>query len=346
MFWVRSKHGWLAAFAAIGFLYTLYPASVLAEPSAESEKSYLGVELHDGTGQGFANPGEAYPRGAEVKKVEPKSPADEAGLKRGDLVIAAGGKPISGSKQLLKIIAGIKPGAEVKIEVLRQGKRRAGTVKLGVKPDATVPEQPNGEPQTERPVPAMAAPQQQAALPPQKQPATSPQQQQAALPPKPRETTLPQQQTTLAQLDSLASTKCGQGRPAEALELWRQALALRKLQLGEENPDTGTGYLNVARGEESVGRNAEAELNYQRAIDLLDSMSTADAPQMADALDGLGRLYGTMAKQQLAEPLLKRAKQIRDRTQGNANPGASGKCETAAAAGQKEKAAGSWQPVR
>ena len=56
---------------------------------------------------------------------------------------------------------------------------------------------------------------------------------------------------------------------------------------GRGNPDTGTGYLNVARGEESISRNAEAELNYQRAIDLLDSMSTADAPQMADALDGL-----------------------------------------------------------
>ncbi len=74
--------------------------------------------------------------GAAVIKTDADSPAAAAGLKSGDVLLQIDGKPVAGAAQVLKAVAGKAPGEAVKVRLLRQGKLRAGPVKLGAKPDA------------------------------------------------------------------------------------------------------------------------------------------------------------------------------------------------------------------
>ncbi|MEZ0294308.1 MAG: PDZ domain-containing protein, partial [Solirubrobacteraceae bacterium] len=47
--------------------------------------------------------------GLLVRGVEPDSPAERAGLERGDLIVAAGGKPLSGFDELFDALDGTGP---------------------------------------------------------------------------------------------------------------------------------------------------------------------------------------------------------------------------------------------
>ena len=73
------------------------------------------------------------PHGTAVKKVEANSPAAAAGLKRGDIVVEINGKSVADTGQFLKVIASKTPGTVVTVRLLRDGRLRAGPVKLGVK---------------------------------------------------------------------------------------------------------------------------------------------------------------------------------------------------------------------
>jgi serine protease Do len=74
-------------------------------------------------------------RGALVSNVTPGSPADEAGLKAGDVVRSVDGKPVETSSDLSSRVAAMGPGASVGLDVLRDGADRAINVKLGTFPD-------------------------------------------------------------------------------------------------------------------------------------------------------------------------------------------------------------------
>ena len=74
-----------------------------------------------------------------MKKVDANSPAAAAGLKRGDVVLEIDGKPVASAEQFLKLITGKRPGTAVALRVLREGRLRAGPVKLGAKPEEPPP---------------------------------------------------------------------------------------------------------------------------------------------------------------------------------------------------------------
>ncbi|MEW6253299.1 MAG: DegQ family serine endoprotease [Planctomycetota bacterium] len=69
--------------------------------------------------------------GAVVAQVLPNTPAEEAGLKRNDVVTAVNGTPIRESAQLRNMIAAMEPGTKVKLRLLRNGKERDVTVVVG-----------------------------------------------------------------------------------------------------------------------------------------------------------------------------------------------------------------------
>ena len=61
--------------------------------------------------------------GALVAQVTPGSPADKAGLKRGDVILGVDGKSIPRPRDLSRLIASVEVGKTVKLDVLREGKQ-------------------------------------------------------------------------------------------------------------------------------------------------------------------------------------------------------------------------------
>ncbi|HEX4987088.1 MAG TPA: DegQ family serine endoprotease [Burkholderiales bacterium] len=91
----------------------------------------IGVQIQD-VNQALANSfGLPKPEGALISGVEPGSPADKAGLKSGDVVLAVNGKEIDQLSDLSGAIAATKPGNNARLRVWRDGKSRDIDVKVG-----------------------------------------------------------------------------------------------------------------------------------------------------------------------------------------------------------------------
>jgi serine protease Do len=68
------------------------------------------------------------PRGVEVVGVEEGSPAEQAGIKTGDVLLSFNGETIMGAQQLGRLVAETPRGRKVKIEYWREGKASTLTV--------------------------------------------------------------------------------------------------------------------------------------------------------------------------------------------------------------------------
>ncbi len=85
--------------------------------------------------------------GVGIREVIESSPASEAGLKAGDVVLEVDGKAVKEPALLQKTISGYKPGQSVKIKITSYAdkKTRVVTVKVGKLPDeATAPKAEHG----------------------------------------------------------------------------------------------------------------------------------------------------------------------------------------------------------
>jgi len=61
--------------------------------------------------------------GVLVSDVEPGSPAAVAGMERGDIITEAGGRPVSGRKDLESVLSALVPGRGVLL-LIERGDRR------------------------------------------------------------------------------------------------------------------------------------------------------------------------------------------------------------------------------
>ena len=73
-------------------------------------------------------------QGALVSAVEPKSPADKAGVKTGDIILAVDGRVIENSIDLPRVIGETRPGTPVSLKIWRQGETRELNASLGEAP--------------------------------------------------------------------------------------------------------------------------------------------------------------------------------------------------------------------
>ncbi len=72
------------------------------------------------------------PRGVLVEVVGPKSPAQKAGIQRGDVIVTFDGQQVQDSDHLRHIVGATKIGKSVEVTVIRKGgKEKQLTVKLG-----------------------------------------------------------------------------------------------------------------------------------------------------------------------------------------------------------------------
>jgi len=70
------------------------------------------------------------PRGALVSAVEKDGPADEAGIKPGDVILEVGDQPIEQSVDLSSIVAKTRPGSDARLTVWRGGKKKNLSVRV------------------------------------------------------------------------------------------------------------------------------------------------------------------------------------------------------------------------
>jgi len=68
--------------------------------------------------------GMEHPRGALVEQVEAASPAEAAGIKAGDVILAVDGQDVPRSEELPRMIARHAPGSHVKLAVLHERQKR------------------------------------------------------------------------------------------------------------------------------------------------------------------------------------------------------------------------------
>jgi serine protease Do len=97
-------------------------------------RAYLGIYPQDVTPAMARAFGEKQMEGIVIGDVSPDSPAKAAGLQRGDIILDVNGKPVNDSNQLRMSISMMPPGAEVKINYLRDGNEHIANVKLAELP--------------------------------------------------------------------------------------------------------------------------------------------------------------------------------------------------------------------
>jgi Do/DeqQ family serine protease len=93
-------------------------------------RSKLGVTVQPVTSELASGLGLAEARGALVSDIEPGSPADRAGLKQGDVIVALNGQRVTDANALRNQIATTRPNTMVSLELLRGGKTESTSVRL------------------------------------------------------------------------------------------------------------------------------------------------------------------------------------------------------------------------
>lgn len=121
----------------IGFAIPVSTAKQVMESiisTGSVTRGWIGVEPQDLTPEIAESFGLDAKEGALIAAVVQGGPADKAGVKPGDVLVSVDNQVISDTTALLNAIAQLKPGAEVKMKVIRRGKPAEIAVMIGKRP--------------------------------------------------------------------------------------------------------------------------------------------------------------------------------------------------------------------
>jgi serine protease Do len=96
----------------------------------EVRRGMLGVTVQPLTSDIARSLGLEGQRGALLSSVQAGSPGEKAGLRRGDVVTAINGQPVTDGNVLRNQVAQLQPGTDATVTVLRGGRERTFTVTL------------------------------------------------------------------------------------------------------------------------------------------------------------------------------------------------------------------------
>ncbi|MEQ9619544.1 MAG: DegQ family serine endoprotease [Deltaproteobacteria bacterium] len=125
----------------IGFAIPITMAEFVIEQLKEEGKvvrGWLGVYVQKLTPEIATSLNLKEDEGALVSDVTPGSPAEEAGISRGDVIIEFDGNRIDDVSDLTTLAGVTPPGTEVKIKLLHDGETKDLTVKLSEMPEEKV----------------------------------------------------------------------------------------------------------------------------------------------------------------------------------------------------------------
>lgn len=115
-------------------------ASVISELRSDGvvARGWLGVQIQTLTADLAASLSLSGEGGALIVKVVPGSPAQEAGLRIGDLILEGNGTSIDDAKDLTRLVANLEPGQPLELVTWRQGEKRTIDVAVAETPNEAV----------------------------------------------------------------------------------------------------------------------------------------------------------------------------------------------------------------
>lgn len=93
-------------------------------------RGQLGVGIQPLTSELAQGLGMKDARGVLINSVTPGSPAEKAGIRRGDVIVTLNGQPVTDTNSLRNRIAAAGPNADVKLGILREGREQEVTARL------------------------------------------------------------------------------------------------------------------------------------------------------------------------------------------------------------------------
>jgi len=145
-------------YQGIGFAVPSNMARGILDQLLESgrvSRGWLGVTIQDLSADMAHHFGLSDVRGALIGDIMEDSPAAEAGLRRGDIILRFAGRPVRDVAALRNAVATTKPGSRVEIEVWRDNGRQRLKATVSERPGETRPGERAGR---ERPAPARGLP--------------------------------------------------------------------------------------------------------------------------------------------------------------------------------------------
>jgi serine protease Do len=127
-------------FEGIGFTIPSNIAQYVAKAliaHGKVERGWLGITIQDLTPELAKTVHAGTQKGALVADVTKGGPAEKAGLRKNDVIIAYRGKDVSDTSEFRNGVAETSPGAEARITVLREGKKEELTARIGSLEEAT-----------------------------------------------------------------------------------------------------------------------------------------------------------------------------------------------------------------
>lgn len=124
-------------FMGLSFAIPMEVAMDVAEQLKQSgkvERGWLGVVIQEVNKDLAESFGLERPMGALVAQLLEDSPAAKGGLRPGDVILSLDGKPVKVSADLPHLVGAMKPGSQMRLEVMRDGKKQTLKVKLGAAP--------------------------------------------------------------------------------------------------------------------------------------------------------------------------------------------------------------------
>lgn len=121
----------------IGFAIPANAAKQIMEQIIETgsvTRGWLGVSMQDITPELAESFRLKKPGGALIAGVLRNGPADGAGIKPGDVLLAVDGQTVADSSEMLNLVAALPPGKTVTLTILRNNSERSVRIKVGKRP--------------------------------------------------------------------------------------------------------------------------------------------------------------------------------------------------------------------